>query len=283
MVYSAQPFILHKAVLEMQAALIKMIVAIVGIALLALLWRWMSSEGLLTIDILQTLVSNVAHWRTAPWMFLAVTFVYALLLLIMFPLSLLVVLTGLVFGPTWGLLYATLGTLASSVVSYWAGYWLGREALLRYGGRHLHGMSCYLATRGIWTMTIINLLPLAPFTLTNMMAGAFHLKFRDYMIGSTLGIVPGLAVVILLGNQLGAIFNAVEREELLWGLLGLGIAVVLLVLMTRIARRYVQPKIPGKEPMMMREPPAVGIDVAASDEATRVLPERGTSPGEGDA
>ncbi|BBI63120.1 hypothetical protein HSBAA_44260 [Vreelandella sulfidaeris] len=108
-------------------------------------------------------------------------------------------------------------------MSYWVGHWLGREALIRYGGRHLRGLSGYLSKRGIRTMTVINLLPLAPFTLTNMLAGAFHLKFRDYMIGSTLGIVPGLAAVILLGSQLGALFTAASTKNSYWQAPGLSL------------------------------------------------------------
>lgn len=152
-------------------------------------------------------------------------------------IGLLVVVTGLLFGPLWGLAYATLGTLTSSVVSYWVGHWLGREALMRYGGRHLRGLSGYLSQRGIRTMTVINLLPLAPFTLTNMLAGAFHLKFRDYMIGSTLGIVPGLAAVILLGSQLGAAFTAASAKELILAGVGLTIGGGLLAGLKHYATR----------------------------------------------
>ncbi|MCA1769504.1 MAG: VTT domain-containing protein, partial [Halomonas sp.] len=100
-----------------------------------------------------------------------------------------------------------------------------------------HGMSRYLSRRGIRTMTVINLLPLAPFTLTNMMAGAFHLRFRDYMIGSTLGIVPGLAVVTLLGSQLGALVTATDREDVLWSLAGLAAGGILLVALRRYTAR----------------------------------------------
>lgn len=202
-----------------------------------LLWQWLAMQDLLTTDRLLSWVTSVPAWRDSPWTFLVVMAGYAGALLVMFPLSVMVALTGLVFGPTWGFLYATLGTLTSSVVSYWAGRRLGRDALMAYGGRHLHGMSRYLAKRGIRTMTVINLLPLAPFTLTNMMAGAFHLRFRDYMIGSTLGIVPGIAAVTLLSSQLGALVTATSREELLWSLAGLGTGIALLVALRRHAKR----------------------------------------------
>lgn len=221
----------------MSRTLLKGIGLLVVVVLLGVMWHLLQRYDLLTQARLSDLIGIIRQWRTAPWMFIAVMATYAGALLVMFPLSLLVVVTGLLFGPIWGLAYATLGTLTSSVVSYWVGHWLGREALMRYGGRHLRGLSGYLSQRGIRTMTVINLLPLAPFTLTNMLAGAFHLKFRDYMIGSTLGIVPGLAAVILLGSQLGALFTAASAKEITLAAVGLASGVGLLIGLRRYANQ----------------------------------------------
>ncbi|MFB9869122.1 TVP38/TMEM64 family protein [Vreelandella sulfidaeris] len=221
----------------MSRTLIKGVGLLVALVLLGVMWQVLQHYDLLTQARLSELIDYIRQWRTAPWMFAAVMVTYASTLLVMFPLSLLVVVTGLLFGPVWGLMYATLGTLTSSVVSYWVGHWLGRDALMRYGGRHLRGLSGYLSQRGIRTMTVINLLPLAPFTLTNMLAGAFHLTFRDYMIGSTLGIVPGLAAVILLGSQLGALFTAASAKELVLAGVGLAVGVGLLIGLKRYANQ----------------------------------------------
>lgn len=232
----------------MSRTMIKGVGLLVAVVLLGLMWQLLQHYDLLTQARLNEVIDIVRQWRTAPWMFAAIMVTYASALLVMFPLSLLVVVTGLLFGPVWGLAYATLGTLTSSVVSYWAGRWLGRDALMRYGGRHLRGLSGYLSKRGIRTMTVINLLPLAPFTLTNMLAGAFHLKFRDYMIGSTLGIVPGLAAVILLGSQLGALFTAASAKELILAGAGLAAGIGLLVGLKRYAnRRQTSTKQPHRE------------------------------------
>lgn len=201
------------------------------------LWQWLAMQDLLTVATLKRLAAGTLAWRDSPLAFAVVMAIYAAALLVMFPLSLMVAVTGLIFGPTWGLVYATLGTLTSSMVSYWVGRRLGRDALMRYGGRHLKGMSRYLAKRSIRTMTLINLLPLAPFTLTNMMAGAFHLRFRDYMLGSLLGILPGLAAVTLLGSQLGELVTAENRGELLWSLGGLALGIGLLVGLRIISQR----------------------------------------------
>ncbi len=204
---------------------------------LGLLWQWLAMEDLLTVDTLLALAKGSVAWRDAPWAVLVVMAVYAGASLVMFPLSLLVALTGLLFGPWWGFGYALAGTLAASVLTWWVGRKLGRDALLRHGGQRLKGLSRYLSGRGIRTMTLVNLLPLAPFTLTNMMAGAFRLRFRDYMIGSTLGIIPGLAGVTLLGSQLGELATADSRQEVIVALGGLVLGVGLLFGLKRWAER----------------------------------------------
>lgn len=204
---------------------------------LALAWRWLAMEDLLTAQYLREQLSALAAWRGHPLLIPAIMAVYSLLLLVMFPLTLLVVLTGLLFGPLWGLFYALLGTLSSSVTSYLAGRQVGQTTLLRHGGGRLRSASRYLGQRGIRTMTLINLLPLAPFTMTNMLAGASHIRFRDYMIGSTLGIVPGLAVVTLLGSQIGALLTARDSRGILLALGGLLLCVILWLVIRAGIRR----------------------------------------------
>lgn len=197
--------------------------------LLALMWQWLSMQGLLSVDTLMSAVHSSMAWLKSPWGIPVILALYAGLSLIMFPLSLLVAATGLIFGPWWGFGYALAGTLCASMLTWWVGRKIGRDALLRHGGQRLHGLSRYLAGRGVRTMVVVNLLPLAPFTLTNMMAGAFHLKFRDYMVGSILGIIPGLAGVTLLGSQLGQLVNADSRNDALYAIGGLLIGIGLLI------------------------------------------------------
>ncbi|WP_280567997.1 TVP38/TMEM64 family protein [Chromohalobacter sp. 296-RDG] len=202
-----------------------------------LLWQWLAMHDILTPQALRHLLQNAASWRDAAWAPLAVMGIYALTSLVVFPLSVLVAATGLVFGPAWGFVYAMLGTLSASIATYWVGRALGRDALLRHGGKKLNGLARLLAGRGIRTMVLFNLLPLAPFTLTNMLAGACHLRFRDYMLGSTLGIAPGLLGITLLGSQLGSLVTAESREGLLIAASGIVVAVGILWGLKRYAER----------------------------------------------
>lgn len=211
------------------------IAALVTLVCLGLLWQWLAMNDWLTPDRLLDVLQYSLAWRDSPWAVVVVIAVYAGASLLVFPLSILVAATGLLFGPWWGFGYALAGTMVASAATYGAGRRLGREALLRHGGQRLNGLAKRLAGRGIRTMTVVNLLPLAPFTLTNMMAGAFHLRFRDYMLGSLLGIVPGLIGMTLLGSQLGSLVTAGNRNELLVALGGLALGVLVLLGLKRYA------------------------------------------------
>ena len=51
---------------------------------------------------------------------------------------------------------------------------------------------------GVATM---RLLPVAPFTIVNLVSGAFQVRFRDYIIGTLLGMAPGIVVINLFAQQ----------------------------------------------------------------------------------
>jgi phospholipase D1/2 len=63
-------------------------------------------------------------------------------------------------------------------------------------------MTQIMRHRGIIAMTAVRLVPLAPFAVVNVVAGAIHLRFRDFIIGSALGILPGTLVTTVFGDQL---------------------------------------------------------------------------------
>ncbi|MEP4544598.1 MAG: VTT domain-containing protein [Saccharospirillum sp.] len=222
----------------MPRTVIRLLVLVVLLIVMAILWRYLASTNLLTPEQLENWLGRLDAVRSSPWVVPGTMLVYVIALLLAFPLTLLVVLTGLLFGPWWGLLYATLGTLSSSGVTFWIGHLLGREPLERHGGKHLKSLSGYMSVRGIRAMILINLLPLAPFTFTNLMAGAFNMPFARYMVGSAIGIIPGLAFVTVLGGQAGRILQAEDNQDLMWAL---GISVIVALLFGTVmvlVRRY---------------------------------------------
>jgi len=50
--------------------------------------------------------------------------------------------------------------------------------------------------------------PVAPFTVINLVAGASHISLRDYLIGTALGMLPGVFMISFFVDRL---LEAVRR------------------------------------------------------------------------
>ncbi len=160
---------------------------------------------------------------------ISVAIVYVLLLALMFPLTLLVVTTGLVFHTEWALVCAILGSLSSSATGYAIGHWVGRDSIEKHGGTMVKRAERYIQNNSFRSMVVINLLPIAPFTVTNMLAGAFKMQFRRYMAGSAVGLIPGLVLVIAFGGQLGKVLIP-EQGGQPWSAILIALALVALLI-----------------------------------------------------
>jgi len=122
--------------------------------------------------------------------------------LLMFPVTVLIALTAMAFGPLTGFLYAATGSAVSAAVAYQIGAIAGRRGLRRLVGRRLNKVSRALGKRGIFSVVALRLVPMAPFTVINLISGASHIRFGDYMLGTLVGMAPGIAVMTAFGDRL---------------------------------------------------------------------------------
>ena len=112
--------------------------------------------------------------------------------LVMIPITLLISLTILAWGPLYGAGYALTGSVLNAVVIFWIGSLLGKKPLKKVTGRYIDKANRFLVKRGIASTIVLRLVPVAPFTIINLLAGASQLKFRDYLLGTILGMAPGI-------------------------------------------------------------------------------------------
>jgi phospholipase D1/2 len=104
-------------------------------------------------------------------------------------------------------LYAMGGALASAASTYAIGRALGRELVRRLAGRGLNALSRRLAQQGLLAMALVRLLPLAPFSVVNAVAGASHIGWRDFLLGTLLGMAPGMVVIATSVDSTVAVVN----------------------------------------------------------------------------
>jgi phosphatidylserine/phosphatidylglycerophosphate/cardiolipin synthase-like enzyme/uncharacterized membrane protein YdjX (TVP38/TMEM64 family) len=202
---------------------IKIAVTLLVLLSLAAAWRWTPLSEWIDSE-------NLAAWARAirgnSISFLGVLGAYVIGGLIMVPITLLVGVTAMVYSPTWGALYALSGCLLNAWATYLIGSRLGKQTIRKLAGQRLNRLSRQMAKQGILTVAIIRNIPLAPFTIVNMIAGASHIRLKDYLLGTAIGMLPGILVITVFADRL---LHAIQNPDWLNALIAAALAATLIL------------------------------------------------------
>ncbi|MCB2006814.1 MAG: TVP38/TMEM64 family protein [Rhodoferax sp.] len=132
----------------------------------------------------------------------AATFGFALAMTLAVPLTFLTLVALVAFGPWAGFACAMVGALLGAAASYGIGAFLGHEVLLRLAGPRINMLSQRMARRGLVAVILVRLVPVAPFAVINMVAGASHIRLRDLVLGTAIGMTPGTLAMMLFVDQI---------------------------------------------------------------------------------
>ncbi len=144
---------------------------------------------------------------------------YAGLALIPCPKALLTAAGGALFGLWAGAGLSLAAALVGAVISFGLGRMLGREAVDRLIGGRLARVDALVADHGLSAVLIVRLVPIVPFIAINYASGLSGVRFRHFVLGSALGMVPGSLAYAALG--------AYGTNP--WGLAAAGSALVVLL------------------------------------------------------
>ncbi|MGD8673926.1 MAG: VTT domain-containing protein [Thiogranum sp.] len=191
------------------------LIALASVLIVALLiaatWRWTPLSEWIDLKAgIDRLGSLRGAW-TAP---LVVTVIYIVAGLMIFPVTLLIVATGVAFGATYGFAYALLGAELSALVTYAIGQYLGHDAVRSLSNRWVSRVSRRLAQQGLLAIITLRVVPVAPFSVINLVAGASHIRFRDFALGTLLGMAPGILALTVFSDQVVAAIAAPETVRL---------------------------------------------------------------------
>ncbi|MGD2073878.1 MAG: VTT domain-containing protein [Gammaproteobacteria bacterium] len=213
--------------------LLAFVVLIAGLLGLAAAWRWTPLGEWLSPERLHGWMSLFDTPLTRG--LVAVTgFLIASVLMV--PLILLAMFGGLAFGGFWGFVYVLTSALLSAALVFFLGRLLSHDTVERLSGARLKHLSRRLADRGILAVAVLRFIPVAPFTVFNLVAGASHLKFRHFLLGSLLGLTPGVAVLTLFSDNLWSAIQDPSWQSLV-GITAFAVAIIFaLVLMRRWLR-----------------------------------------------
>ena len=200
-------------------------------AALAAAWRYTPLSELVTAE---RIIAWARAVRGMPWAPAAVVLVYTPAAFILFPRPLLNLLTVIAFGPWLGFLYGMAGILLSALATYYTGRIMRPKSVERLAGEKSNHLRKVLREHGLAAMTAMRILPGPPFALEGIIAGAMRIKLWHYMVGTFIGMVPGVLATSVFGHQLTRALE--DPSSINWWL----VAAVLAVLagLTWLVRRW---------------------------------------------
>jgi uncharacterized membrane protein YdjX (TVP38/TMEM64 family) len=178
------PHILKKVILGVWAAGIAVSFYIFGRSELT----WAEIPGALHDTML-----DLGSWGPAVYIL-----IYTLRPLVLFPATLLTMAAGLVWGPLGGTFFTIVGENLSAAFAFWIGRTLGRQFIESAEIKFLAGINKHLSEHGFMTVLIMRL-TFMPFDAVNYGCGMTHMRFRDYFMGTFLGVLPGVLSFVYAG------------------------------------------------------------------------------------
>ncbi|MGK7948571.1 MAG: TVP38/TMEM64 family protein [Xenococcaceae cyanobacterium] len=138
----------------------------------------------------------------APIIYILLYTVGTLLILPSTPLNL---AGGAIFGATLGTVWTTIAAIIAAIVAFAFTRTVGRELIAQRLAGRWEAIDAEMQAGGLFYMCAIRLLPIIPYGLVNFAAGLTSIRFRDYLIGTVLGTVPGVLPFVMMGSGLQAL------------------------------------------------------------------------------
>jgi uncharacterized membrane protein YdjX (TVP38/TMEM64 family) len=151
-------------------------------------------------EMIQNFLNRLGIW--APIIYVLLYTIGTILLLPSTPLNL---SGGALFGIWWGTFWTALAAIIAAIVSFYYGRTIGRDWVQSKFGDRIKTLDAEIQQGGVFYLFAIRLLPIIPYGIVNFVAGLTSITFKDYVIGTVLGTVPGILPFVMIGAGIQAI------------------------------------------------------------------------------
>lgn len=176
--------------------------------LLALVWTHTPLADMVTRENAAAFADRFAGYWWAP---LLVVAAYTPASFIMFPRWIITMTAVIAFGPWKGFVLAMTGVLIAAIVTFLPGRFIGKDRVRRYAGPRLKRIAKFMEQRGLIAVTAVRLVPIAPFPVVNITMGALRVHLWHFVLGTFIGMLPGMLAATVLSDQLAAALEEPAR------------------------------------------------------------------------
>jgi uncharacterized membrane protein YdjX (TVP38/TMEM64 family) len=97
--------------------------------------------------------------------------------------------------------------MLAAAVTFAIGRLTGRKPLRKLLGHRAQRLERQLKGRSVVAVSLIRKVPIAPFSIINMLIGASGVSFREFMLGTAIGMLPGIAAFALAGARFADVWR----------------------------------------------------------------------------
>ena len=117
---------------------------------------------------------------------------------------------GFLFGSVLGTIFVNIGATAGATLAFLAARYVLRDWVERKFGERIEPIQAGFAQNAFSYLLTLRLIPAFPFFLVNLVSGLTRIPLGTYVIGTSIGIIPGSFVYAFAGRQLGSINSLAE-------------------------------------------------------------------------
>ena len=191
-----------------RTAVMKALFLLIFIVAAIILVRYTPIKNYLTAEALGRFLDTAGFW--APLIFILI---YAAGVCLFLPGTLLTGLGAAIFGAYWGFVYVWFGAMAGASAAFFIGRTLGREFASSLIGDKLKKYDDGIERHGFATVLYLRLVYF-PFTPMNFGMGLTKVHFRDYFVGTGLGIIVGTFIFTFFIGTLKDVWTSGNWAEL---------------------------------------------------------------------
>ena len=127
---------------------------------------------------------------------------FAILPIFLFPVPILAVVAGAMFGLVWGSVYTIVGAMINSILMFYIARFLGFKSVSNFIGRSDNFLAKLdKSVNKFVLILILRLIPLVPYNALNYACGLINVSLKDYAGATFVGIVPATFIMVNLGDK----------------------------------------------------------------------------------
>lgn len=189
----------------------RQILVLIAVTFAVAAWFIFDLGAYLQFEVLKARIDDLRQWYADNPRLAGVIYFSAYIVMTAVSLPGAAILTlagGALFGFWYALLLVSFASSIGATLAFLVSRVLLRDWVQQRFGRHLHTVNGGFSRDGPFYLFSLRLVPLFPFFLINLVMGLLPIRPRTFYWVSQLGMLPGTAVFVNAGTQLGQLDSA---------------------------------------------------------------------------